>query len=262
MPRFEVHLPPAPPRRPGAVELQVDAGTWLEALRAGLARAGGRGPARILCDVQADGSVQVTDSESGEVFAVREAAGAPAGPLPIPLTREARPAPERRAEDVLAEVFERAAGLQARRTRADGLAFLLDLAMEAVHCEAGSVLLSRLGSGELGFAAARGPKAEELLRLAPVVPAGTGLAGFCAREDVALAVAEAARDPRFWSAVSEAVGYETRSVLCAPISAEGRVYGVLELLNKLGARPFDRADLAVLCYLAQAAAEFLERVEA
>jgi hypothetical protein len=244
------------------VALRVEAGNWIEALRAGLARAGMEGPARILCDVQADGSVQVTDPASGEVFAVREAAGAPAGPLPIPLTREARPEPEPRGEDLLAEVFERAAGLQARRTRADGLAFLLDLAMEAVHCEAGSVLLSRLGSGELHFAAARGPKAEGLLRLAPVVPAGTGLAGFCAREDVALAVAEAARDPRFWSALSQAVGYETRSVLCAPISAQGRVYGVLELLNRLGARPFGRADLAVLCYLAQAGAEFLERVEA
>lgn len=273
MPRFEVHLPAAPPQRPLAATLRVDSENWLAALKAGLGKLGRPEPmSNILCDIQADGSIHVTDSTAGEVFRIRELAGEAAGPGPIPLARpapaaEPPPAPaqaglEAGRLDALAEVFERAAGLQERRTPPEGLAFLLDLAMQQIRCESGSVLISRLGSGELRFAVARGPKAGELMRLGLTVPMGVGIAGFCAQENVALAVSDAERDPRFYRAVSEAVGYKTRSILCAPIAAGGRVHGALEVLNKLGGGSFDGTDLAVLAYLAHSAAEFLERLEA
>lgn len=309
MPRFEVYVPAAPPLLPVDVTLRVESEHWLAALKAGLQKAAvGDVAANILCDIQADGSIHVSDPESGRVFRIKElpeGAAPPAPPpaaQPIPLRRaaEARPAPvpapasvqaparprpssvpdkveqvarpsepppkqigrttrEIRIEETLGELFERVGSLSARRGRDDGLAFLLDLAMEKTGCESGSVLLAP--AQDLLFAVARGPKAEEILRLGMKVPMGVGIVGFCALENVCLAVSDAEKDPRFYRAVSEVVGYATRSLLCAPIAAGGRVRGAMELVNKSGGRPFDQGDLSVLSYLAHQAAEYLDRIE-
>jgi sigma-B regulation protein RsbU (phosphoserine phosphatase) len=175
--------------------------------------------------------------------------------------RHGRPRRRAGADDLLAELFERVSGLEGQGDRAAGLAFLLDLALEKTECDAGSVFLSRLGGRELEFAVVRGPRAQEILRLGLSVPAGRGIAGFCIREDVAVAVSDAERDPRFHRAVSQAIGYETRSLLCAPIAKGGVVLGAIEVLNKRGARPFDAMDLAVVEYLAHQAAELLARLD-
>ncbi len=361
MARFEVFIPATPPGLPMDVTLRVQSENWLAALKTGLQKmGGGQLPPNILCDIQEDGSIHVSDP-SGQVFRIRELAEAPAttpvpapgappaaaaAPLPraapsppapappaasaappvvprpapaprketpvpvkaaprtapVPVApREARPpaspaprpdappsrprpssipdrveetkapaprprlvarsAPELEAEEVLSELFHRVADLGSKRSRQEGLAFLLDLAMDKIGCEAGSVLLSKLGEGDLGFAVARGPKADEIMKLGLTVPVGIGIVGFCAQENVCLAVSDVQKDPRWYRAVSEAIGYATRSLLCAPISSEGRVLGALEVLNKSGRDPFDSSDLAVLSYLAHQAAELLLRVE-
>jgi len=265
MARFEVFVPAAPPRLPAPVTLHVDAENWLAALKAGLGKiGGGEVAAHILCDIQSDGSIAVTDPSSTRVFRIREteppardAPPAPAEPHPARIGRGAR---EPRTDDALIETFQRAAGVHAKRTRDDGLRFLLDLAMEKIRCESGSVFLALPGSGDLAFAVARGPKADEILRLGVRVPMGAGIVGFCTQENVCLAVSDAEKDPRFYRRVSEAVGYATRSLLCAPITTGGRVHGALELVNKSGAEPFDPSDLAILSCLAHEAGSFLERM--
>jgi hypothetical protein len=274
MARFEVFVPAAPPRLPAAVTLRVDAENWLAALKAGLGKTGGgEVGAHLLCDIQADGSIHVTGPSSAGVFRIREMEEAPApvaarveevpGPSgPRQPARIGRPAPETRAEDALAEVFQRAGEVHARRNRDDGLGFLLDLAMEKIRCEAGSVFLARLGSGDLAFAVARGPKAEEIRRLGIRVPMGAGIVGFCTQENVCLAVSDAERDARFYRRVSEAIGYATRSLLCAPIGSAGQVHGALELVNKADGAAFDRSDVAIASYLAHEAGSFLARLGA
>lgn len=288
MPRFEVFVPAAPPALPVDVTLRIDADNWLAALKAGLEKIGvPRMASNVLCDIQADGSIHVTDPQGGGVFRIQELAPpAPAAPAPArqerrgaaasaaaPPAREkppppAPPTPARigrarapsPAEDVLAELFERVADLD-RQDRKTGLASLLDLAMEKIPCEAGSVFLARLGSRELEFAVARGPRAQEILKLGLTVPMGVGVVGFCAQEDVCLAVSDAEKDPRFYRAISQAIGYETRSLLCAPVARGGRVLGALEVVNKRGGAPFEQTDLAVLSYLAHRAAELVARLD-
>jgi hypothetical protein len=289
MPRFEVFVPAAPPALPLDVTLRLDAESWLAALKAGLEKLGGQGLAsNVLCDIQADGSIHVTAPQGGGVFRIQELAATPPPPLAAPAAappavgaireagREARgegaartppgrigrpPAP-RSAEDVLAELFERVGDLDAGADPRSSLAFLLDLAMEKIDCEAGSVFLARRGGSDLEFAVARGPRAQELLKLGLTVPIGVGIVGFCAKENVCLAVSDAEKDPRFHRAVSRAIGYETRSLLCAPIAKRGSVLGALEVVNKRGGRPFEKGDLAVLAYLAHQAAELVSRGEA
>jgi GAF domain len=262
VPRFEVFVPAAPPALPADVTLRVDAENWLAALKAGLEKLGGRRIAsNLLCDIQGDGSIHVTDPQGGGAFRIQELAPAPAPASSPPPDRIGRAPAPRTTDDVLAELFERVGDLDPGADRDAGLGFLLDLAMEAIDCEAGSVFLVRLGGRDLEFAVARGPRAEEIRRLGLTVPMGVGIAGFCARENVCVAVSDAERDPRFHRAVSQAIGYESRSLLCAPIARRGAVLGALELVNKRGGRPFEKGDLAVLSYLAHQAAELVARAE-
>ncbi len=334
MPRFEVFVPAAPPKLPIDLTLRIDAEHWLAALKAGLSRLGEAQMANnVLCDIQGDGSIHVTDPDSGRVFRILElpqaAVTAPPAPPPVAPARVAAPEPrpppppatpsaplaqpraappppapppappvapraaprpsprpsaeadrveEAKApaspsrdrigritqtikpEDVLADLFLEVAALQGQADRKAGLDFLLDLALRTIGCEAGSVFLADLGAPDLRFAAARGPTAAKIMSLGLTVPMGVGVVGFCAQENVCLAVSDVEKDPRFHRAVSEAVGYATRSLLCAPIASRGRVLGALEVLNKKGTAPFSQEDLAVLSYLAAQAAGFLERL--
>jgi hypothetical protein len=272
MPRFEVFCPAAPPVLAEDFTLRVDAEHWLAAMKLGLQKLGGTpATSHLMADVQADGSIHVTDPRGGGVFRIRELR-AEAPPRPAAATARAggagggapgtaigRPrAPRASSEDVLAELFEEVSEV-ARLDRQAGLERLLDLALGRTGAEAGSVLLARLGGRELEFAAVRGPRARELTDLRPAVPVGVGIVGFCVQEDVCLAVSDAEKDARFHRAISEAVGYRTRSILCAPIGRGGQVLGALEVLNQRGPGPFDVQDLAVVAYLAHQCAEHLAR---
>jgi hypothetical protein len=323
MARYEVFVPAAPPKVPMDLTLRLEADHWLGALKTGLKRLGEAHPANnVLCDIQADGSIHVTDPDTGRVFRILEVPGttpldpvsavpaatpvpaappappepsiaAPAAlpeirPAPTPLAAPkpgSRPSghaehvvearapiltPSRpigrmavtvKAEDVLAELFLEVSDLGRISDRVAGLEFALDAAMRVIGCEAGSVFITDLGRKDLSFAVVRGPSAETLKALDLKVPIGVGIVGFCAQENVCLAVSDVEKDSRFYRAVSEATGYQTRSLLCAPMARRGQVVGCLEVLNKKGEKPFDQKDLAVLSYLAAQAAAFLGRID-
>ena len=166
-----------------------------------------------------------------------------------------------RAEDVLAELFLEVSDLGQMQDRKLGLEFVLDNALRIIGCEAGSVFTADLGRRDLSFEVVRGPTADKLMSLGLKVPIGVGVVGFCAQENVCVAVSDVEKDPRFYRAVSEATGYQTRSLLCAPMARQGRVVGCLEVLNKKGGKPYDQKDMAVLSYLAAQAAAFLARID-
>jgi hypothetical protein len=160
-------------------------------------------------------------------------------------------------EDILADVFLRVVEISDKKSREDAMQFILDLAMEKVPCEAGSVLYADLATGDLTFAVARGPKAAELLRSKIVVPAGEGLAGFCSSEGVSVAVSDAEKDPRFYAEVGEKLGYATRSLLCAPMMTHGHSFGCVQLINRKGGPQFLEHEVGVLAYLAHQGALYL-----
>jgi hypothetical protein len=179
----------------------------------------------------------------------------PAGP--IGRRRLAR-APAPQLEDVLADVFDRVQGVYQRRDAVEGLGYLLDLAMEKIAVEAGSVFSSELVSGDLRFVVVRGPKAAEILAAKIVIPAGSGIVGFCAVEGVSLALSDVQKDPRYYRGVSDRVHYETRSLLCSPIIAHGRTFGCMELVNRLESPSFTEYEVGMLAYIAHQAALFLD----
>lgn len=123
-------------------------------------------------------------------------------------------------------------------------AFLLDRAMHHVPCAAGSVLLIHSRERCLYFAAVRGSKAELLADQR--VPLEVGLVGHCVRTRRSINVAEPARDPRFARTIADKVGYLPSSIVCLPIVAGRKTFGVLELLDRLGEETFSEAEEASL----------------
>ena len=181
---------------------------------------------------------------------------APRSQPPPQIGREPAP-PADGVEDALIDLFERTPAVFGK-PRDEGLYFLLDLAMEKIPAEAGSVYVADLNRRDLRFAAARGPKADELLRLGVTVPMGRGFVGFCAQEGVGIAVSDAQRDPRHFSEVSVKLGYAIHSVITTPVLVNGRTLGAIQLLNKKGSSSFSSAELSMLHYVAHQAAVYLE----
>ncbi len=163
------------------------------------------------------------------------------------------------AEEILADIFLRVVELGGMRDIEAAMEFVLDLAMEKVPCESASVLRADLATGDLTFVAARGPKAKDIMRAKLVIPAGTGIAGFCSAEGVSLAVSDVEKDPRFYAEVGERVGYATKSMLCAPMMTHGHSFGCVQLINRKGGPQFLEHEVGVLAYLAHQAALFLNQ---
>ncbi len=79
------------------------------------------------------------------------------------------------------------------------------------------------------------------------LPLGRGLAGWVARHGQPLMVADAYKDERFDETWDTASGFRTECVLCHPIRGRnGRVIGVVEVMNKVGGDVFDEADQVLL----------------
>jgi two-component system, NtrC family, sensor histidine kinase KinB len=109
------------------------------------------------------------------------------------------------------------------------------------NVEAGSLLLIEKTTGDLHFVMTiEGGEA----KLAGVsVPMGQGVVGAVAQNRKWEIVHDAESDPRFYRKVSEDIGFVTRSILCVPMVAKGRVIGAIELLNKLnGSFTADEAE--------------------
>ncbi|MEK7705612.1 MAG: GAF domain-containing protein [Myxococcota bacterium] len=172
---------------------------------------------------------------------------------PVQIGRVATP--EERIADLLSDMLDATQQMYDKPDLRAAADYLLDLAVKAVPSESGAVFISDINASDLYFAAARGPKATEVMKFR--VPMGQGIVGFAAQEGVALAVSDVHRDPRFYAAISKAIGYETRSILCAPAQLEGRVFGAIELINKSSGSTFTGPEVAVVDFLAHEWADYL-----
>jgi sigma-B regulation protein RsbU (phosphoserine phosphatase) len=137
---------------------------------------------------------------------------------------------------------------------------ILDTAMEAVPCEAGSLLLTQGDNGELRFVAARGPVAHKLLGLS--IARGVGFAGACARDHASIACSDVRQDPRHAGELSRQIGFEPASLLVAPVLHRGDLLGVIELINKKGGSAFALHEVETVERIGRAAGSLLYLMDA
>jgi signal transduction histidine kinase len=74
------------------------------------------------------------------------------------------------------------------------------------------------------------------------IPQNQGIVGWVTTNRKSLIVNDVKSDPRFTSQVDEATGFQTHNILCVPLTVQGRLVGVLEILNKEGDEGFNEED--------------------
>jgi GAF domain-containing protein len=134
---------------------------------------------------------------------------------------------------------------------------IVETAANVMRATAASLFLLDEERNELIFQVALGEKADSVKHFR--VPVGKGIAGYVALTGQPIAVADAIQDPRFASEIGKAIGYVPKTILCVPLYLNGRVTGVLELLDKAGGAPFSSADMELLIRFANLAALALDQ---
>lgn len=138
----------------------------------------------------------------------------------------------------------------------DLLRTIIDVAKIVMNAEASSLALMDKSTQELVFHFAQGEagKVVESMR----IPVGTGIAGHVAETGQALIVPDVTQDARFYKGVDEESKFQTRSIICVPLSRSGnQVIGILQVLNKKEGT-FDETDLILFSSLANIAAIAIE----
>jgi HD-GYP domain-containing protein (c-di-GMP phosphodiesterase class II) len=130
---------------------------------------------------------------------------------------------------------------------------LLEMAVRLLRAEAGQVFLKdEADPGRLrGAWATEGSPAGETR--------GEGLAGAVFKSREAVVAPDVSKDRRFSRAVDETSSLRARSVIAVPLEREGRLLGVLELMNRSGEGGFSPSDAHMLSVLATAGALGLEK---
>ncbi len=117
----------------------------------------------------------------------------------------------------------------------------IEAATFLMNAEAGSLLLLEENTGELYFDVAHGEKSE-VVRQARL-RSGQGIAGHVARTGEPIIINDVQHDARFFRHVDQASGFVTRSMVCVPVTAHGRLLGVLQAINHKDGDSFSEDDL-------------------
>jgi class 3 adenylate cyclase/GAF domain-containing protein len=109
------------------------------------------------------------------------------------------------------------------------LKYTMDMIRVIMDVEAGSLYLVK--ENELEFTVAFNIKLESLKDLR--LKMGQGIAGYVAARGESIIINNARKSPHFDSNLDRITGFATLSALCVPMISQGKVIGVLEVLNKI-----------------------------
>ena len=121
---------------------------------------------------------------------------------------------------------------------------VMSVTTNVMQVEASSLAFIDNETGDLVFHVTQGKKASAIKPIR--LNQGKGIIGWVAQSGKPLIVNDVARDKRFYKKVDEKSGFKTRSILCVPLATTKRIWGAIEVLNKLDGGKFNDHDL-VLC---------------
>lgn len=133
---------------------------------------------------------------------------------------------------------------------------ILLIVMKVVTSEAGSILEVDHKSGNLFFRSVVGQSSERVAKF--LIPMGKGIVGYVAESKQPIVVANVKENEVHLKSIQHAVGFETRDLVAIPIIIRGKVYGVLELLNRVGGQGYTPSDVENLTYLCEMAGRAIE----
>lgn len=126
---------------------------------------------------------------------------------------------------------------------------ILGHALTITDAQAGSIMI--VDKDRLVFKSVQGPESRKLYGVS--VPKSEGIAGRVVQIGEPVIVHDVKQDVRFNPEIDRLTGYETKSILCAPLKLSTGVIGAIELLNK-NSNSFAEKDAEVLTYFANQAA--------
>jgi Nif-specific regulatory protein len=143
------------------------------------------------------------------------------------------------------------------------LSRILDIIIESaktlLKAEASSLLLLDESTNELYFASATGDVSERLKNL--TVPLEKGIAGACVRSGRPQVVDDTLSNREFYPGIDKRTGFETRSIIAAPLIIKGKTIGVIEVLNKKHHRSWSDADREIIIIIAFQAAQVIQNAQ-
>lgn len=133
---------------------------------------------------------------------------------------------------------------------------IIEVGAIVMNTEASSLALLDPVSNELVFQLAEGTvgKMVETVRL----PVGQGISGWVAQNGKHLIVNDVTNDPRFYKGVDKKSSFQTKSIMCIPMTRAGKIIGVLQALNKKDGTDFSEDDLILFQSLGNIAAIAIE----
>ncbi len=134
---------------------------------------------------------------------------------------------------------------------------ILEVARRVLSVEAASLFLVN-EAGELELVAAKGGMPQSVTRL--IVPRGRGISGWVLETGQPILVADTYNDPRFFRDTDKQTGFRTRSMLCVPLTRNGKQIGVLQGINPIGRTAFDQSDLEAFAAYGNLAATAIDKL--
>lgn len=136
------------------------------------------------------------------------------------------------------------------------LGAIFEAAIALFEVEACSLALKD-PSGELAYLFSSGPGRADAFR----VPAGRGFGGWSVTQGKPVLSNAPASDPRFFGGVDDETGFQTKSLLCAPLLLDKKPIGVIQILNTRRPRGFREEDIQIMELLAEMATAAIKKHE-
>ena len=133
---------------------------------------------------------------------------------------------------------------------------VMNVATIVMRVEASSLVIIDDETGDLLFHVTEGEKAKIMkqIRMKP----GQGIVGAVVQTKKPAIVNDVSKDPRFFKTADKKSGFQTKSILCVPMTSVNRTLGAIEVLNKLDDSDFNDQDLLFLKSIADQAAVAVE----
>ena len=136
---------------------------------------------------------------------------------------------------------------------------ILEAGRSLTNSEASSLLLLDEIFREIVFIQATG-KVKEKVKGVRFPMEKRSIAGWVVKNKKVLLVSDTRKDRRFYKTIDEITGFSTRSILAVPLKSEGKVVGVMEIINKKTGN-FTERDIEIAGKLAVFAGREIKNLE-
>lgn len=159
-------------------------------------------------------------------------------------------------EKDLFKIFEATRAITGTLRLSELLNTVMRLASEVARAEASSILLEDPVTQELYFDIALGEKGGALQQIR--LKKGEGIAGWVAVNLKPAVVNDVTKDPRWTQKADKSTQFQTKAILAVPMQVQGKLVGVMEVINHADGAPFSEEDVQILEIFAAQAAVAIE----